>query len=1036
MNGAAAGSGYLIGPRLVLTSAHVVGMNTPAVTVIRPGRSGEFEASVVWCGVPDGDTDAALVHVTAPDWPMFVLEQVMWGRTVTHQPGIACVTWGLPSFVQRPGAPVEVEQPTGTLNPGDGFVGDRYVVKLNGHPPNDGTESPWRGISGAAVFCGDLLAGVVAADPAHRSHAALVVVPAYMLLRDQGFLDVVERLGERGVARCEPIELQDQMDHQSPVRATATVTPASLLVARRAVVPFRGREQALAELVEWAAQPGLGVWLLHGPGGQGKTRLAHYFGERLAADGWAVLWLNVHATGDQLRPVRHVSVPLLVVVDYAETRTGQLVEMFNALAARASGPVVKVLLLARVVGDWWEQVAAGSESAADAVGAVRITTLEPLDATQQARENTYLAAVHAFSDTLPHLDSTCPTDTDWSAAAAAVVNGPLPVFGWNTTALGVQMYALVALLDATAPTPSPGGRSLEDRVLIHERRYWDATAASHSITALGPATLKDIIAATVALAPATFSDIETVLARIPDLTDQPAIVRSNTRDWLMSLYPGQTPGVFGGLAPDRVAERLVGRLMLDHTRPCIIETLAIDATLTNTETEHLLTVCTRAAGHSALTPAGNRLTDWCVRHARKLMPAAIRTATRTETPAPLLAALDHFSNNPTSIDTDTLLHLHDCLPTHTQVLADAAVSLTGALVDRLRRMPNSTAADQNLRAAIVSNFANRLGNAGRLAEALAAATEAVEIRRQLADKDDAFLPDLAGSVNNLAVGLAAVGRHTEALAAATEAVALYRRLADQYPGAFLPELATSVNTLAIRLSKVRRRDEAVTAVAEAVLLFRQLADQDATFQLHLATSVHNFACRLGEAGRVDEGLAVAANAVALYRGLADQHPDAFLPGLAASINTLAVGLAAAGTREEALEAATEAVALYRGLADRHPDAFLPEFAMCMDNLASELWEAGQRDDALAVAAEAVALYRGLADRHPDAFLPEFAMCVHNFAVRLGESGPIDDALAAATEAIGLYERLAAQYPQVYDADLDRANLVLAILQALDVLESR
>lgn len=91
-----------------------------------------------------------------------------WGRTVTHRPGIKCVTAGIPEVAQRPGQAVEMLQPSGTLNPGDRYVGDRYQVSLDQTPPaprEDGG-SPWSGLSGAALFCGDLLVGVVASDPA------------------------------------------------------------------------------------------------------------------------------------------------------------------------------------------------------------------------------------------------------------------------------------------------------------------------------------------------------------------------------------------------------------------------------------------------------------------------------------------------------------------------------------------------------------------------------------------------------------------------------------------------------------------------------------------------------------------------------------------------------------------------------------------------------------------------------------------------------------------------------------------------------
>ena len=58
----------------------------------------------------------------------------------------------------------------------------------------------------------------------------------------------------------------------------------------------------------------------------------------------------------------------------------------------------------------------------------------------------------------------------------------------------------------------------------------------------------------------------------------------------------------------------------------------------------------------------------------------------------------------------------------------------------------------------LSNLGNRLGEAGRREEALAAEQEAVAIRRELAEASPAaYLPDLAASLSNLGNRLARPG---------------------------------------------------------------------------------------------------------------------------------------------------------------------------------------------------------------------------------------------------------------------------------------
>ncbi|OPC76522.1 hypothetical protein B4N89_46775 [Embleya scabrispora] len=66
-----------------------------------------------------------------------------------------------------------------------------------------------------------------------------------------------------------------------PTAARARAQPARLLQARYALVGFTGRRNELERLAVWRDGPaGVSVLLSHGPGGQGKTRLA----TRFAAD--------------------------------------------------------------------------------------------------------------------------------------------------------------------------------------------------------------------------------------------------------------------------------------------------------------------------------------------------------------------------------------------------------------------------------------------------------------------------------------------------------------------------------------------------------------------------------------------------------------------------------------------------------------------------------------------------------------------------------------------------------------------------------
>ncbi|MGK3206581.1 tetratricopeptide repeat protein [Amycolatopsis sp. MEPSY49] len=1017
------GSGYEVAPRLVLTSAHVVVEVGASVSVFHPGRTGVFTGTVIWCGSPGGADDAALVAVDDAAWEP-VPGHVKWGRSVTHRPRLDCESWGVPNLVQRPNRPIDVVQATGSLNPGDRIVGNRYLARLDGFPPQG--DAPWGGMSGAALLSDDLVIGVIATEPADRGHAVLEAVPLSLLLHDPAFAAALATHGGSSTVRCEAVELRQLADAQAKMPSGQVVTsPAGLLPARRAVVPFHGRTDLLAELTAWASKPGLGVWLLHGRGGQGKTRVAHHFGEQLAPAGWATLWLDPRASAAELAVLAEVRVPLLVVLDYAEGRTTQLADVANLLAQRGDSVPVKLLLLARTAGGWWTHtLPKAGDAVRDLAETAQVEALPVLDDTSQDRQDSYRAAVNAFAAALTRVPGL--EDEPWAAAAARLAESTAREVD-EPTVLAVQMTALADLLDSTAPTAPAAGRSgrqgPEDRLLQHESKCWEASAED---LGLSLAAQKDAVAATALLGPTTAQELESVVERVPAVADLSRDRRDAVRAWLLHLYPGTEPHTFAGLAPDRLAERLIGRLLVDSTHTSVIEVIA--AEVDEADAERLLTVATRAAAHAVVQPqAAEVLTSLCLRHFGLLVPA-VRVAPRIEHPAPLLRAIKEAATS-NAISTATLLRLANALPQHTHVLAETAADITRTIVCRRRQaLADDPALSVANLAMSLNNLAVRLDALGLHEDGLAAINEAVAAYRQLAEqRPDAYLPDLAMSLNNLAVRLDALGLHEDGLAAINEAVAAYRQLAEQRPDAYLPDLAMSLNNLAVQLGTLGRHEDALAAIMEAVDIRRRLAEQRPDAYLpNLATSLNNLAVQLSDLGRHEDGLAAINEAVAAYRQLAEQRPDAYLPDLAMSLNNLANRLGALGLHEDGLAAINEAVAAYRQLAEQRPDAYLPDLAASLNNLAVQLGAHGRHEDALAAIMESVDIRRRLAEQRPDAYLPDLAASLNNLAVQLDAHDRHEDALAAINEAVAAYRQLAEQRPDAYLPDLAASLNNLAV----------
>jgi hypothetical protein len=128
-----------------------------------------------------------------------------------------------------------------------------------------------------------------------------------------------------------------------------------LLRSAAQAVPFWRRPE-LAELLGWCGEPGhVAVRLVTGEGGAEKTRLAIELARVLRADGWQVLWVPPGAGAEAVREVRWIRRPAVLLVDYAETRT-DILRLLAKAADDLGGPDLRVVLLARSAGEWWQKL--------------------------------------------------------------------------------------------------------------------------------------------------------------------------------------------------------------------------------------------------------------------------------------------------------------------------------------------------------------------------------------------------------------------------------------------------------------------------------------------------------------------------------------------------------------------------------------------------------------------------------------------------------------------------------------------------------
>ncbi len=338
-----------------------------------------------------------------------------------------------------------------------------------------------------------------------------------------------------------------------PVSAKrARAQPSRLLLARHQIVPFTGRERTLDTLAAWVGgDEQVAGLLVHGAGGQGKTRLAAQVSAQCAAAGWTV-WQVTHTptpvagTATTMSRVELPGGAVVAVVDYADRwPTSALLALLTQLRdlhTRARTRV-RVLMLARSDGYWWPALADRADS--DLGIEVDQWPLPPLAADSDDDRPTLFTTAAARFATALDLAS-----TEW----------PVPNLAGSGFGqiLAVHMAAL-ATVDATrhgqAPPTQPGAVSAY--LLRREQAYWQQLhARAETPIQTSPQMMhRTVIAATLtgsqprtvarqALASAGFADTSTGADQIID-------------DHTTCYPPVDTRTVFEPLHPDRLGEDLI-----------------------------------------------------------------------------------------------------------------------------------------------------------------------------------------------------------------------------------------------------------------------------------------------------------------------------------------------------------------------------------------------------------------------------------------------------------------------------------------------
>ncbi|MFC4516376.1 tetratricopeptide repeat protein [Streptomyces ehimensis] len=600
--------------------------------------------------------------------------------------------------------------------------------------------------------------------------------------------------------------------------------PSRLLRAAHQAVTFTGRDDDLNDLAFWRDDraESLYIRLVHGPGGQGKTRLAAQFADLSREAGWTVWQATVNETGVDpidVNPPPETATGILLVIDYAERwPTPDLHKLLQEPLLHRSGIPARVLLLSRPAGIWWENLEAWIGDNLDARAEAH--PLLPLAADPSARAALFRQARDRFAHHLglspgeAHRIS-LPPDLDSDGDYAQI--------------LTIHIAALAAVDVHLHHGPAPANPARASAYLLkRERAHWNTLhqRASKPLSTTPEAMGRAVLTATLTR-PLTRAHGHSALNRI-GLADSTAAANTLLDDH-RDCYPpphadsARAVTVLEPLYPDRLGEDFIGLTTpADPGGPGIPH--PVPGAVTDDWAHH-------AAARLLL---GHHTTSAPAPWTRDALTVLIETARRwphiaTGQLYPLLknhpelalqaggTALATLAGLGT-LDLTVLEAIEPHLPDGRHADLDIGIAAITARLARHRLAIH----DPATHAHIYQNLAERQSYAGLRNEALATGQESLRVWRHLTRTDPARLPDLATSLSILGGYLSDVGRWDEALTATEEAVEIRRRLVEDNPTAHEADLALSLSNLGGYLPAVGRWSEALTATEEAVEIYRRL----------------------------------------------------------------------------------------------------------------------------------------------------------------------------------------------------------------------
>ncbi|OLZ62768.1 hypothetical protein AV521_40770 [Streptomyces sp. IMTB 2501] len=1073
----ARGSGYLLAPTLVLTAGHCVESEGSEAEVLRfsrdkHGRYDLAESSTFKVAVKSGPEAldfALLIHEGTAFDPLALCGkgrgEVRLGRLVGEDK-VPAQALGFPTSMVDTQQYMNVEDARGFVLPRTGSrtahdaetPTERLHFQIStGTPVRSVAASLWGGMSGAALFSGDHLLGVITEDRP-SVEGRLQAVPVEWIFGERGYEDAKACLRQYQVRRTDEA-LTDPVwaghgvlkPPYSPLPPPGQWSEADLLQARYDVVPFCGdeRKRERDQLTEWCRQPGkIRMRLLSGGGAVGKTRLAREVCRVMGAEGWVAGIVDPLRV--DFRQVCALDEKRLLVVDDADAHVGQLEALLAEVDRQSDRPHrLRILAVGHSGGPWWQAIRRRHESLVDSGDPPPLIT-----PAQRSRKDVYNAAVEAFQIWYQQKEfwyqQKAQGDATGEGKAASSGdevptgirdNFPAPDFGSRD----FESYLLIliqALVDArakmdkspaisTAPTLRSRVEALLDYAIDVERQRWQEAARSAGLP--DDAVLLERVVAIASMAVAagpadgtgeTDGRGETEASRrlklVPDLTDEPEWRRRAFARWQHTQFTGE--GYLHPLQPLRLAERVGARMLVAFPELASqlldvegggpgIPYCPVDQSHQVLNVLQLLQVTAEGEGENHRTSADIPGTSSHIQKARGVLENTLRAHA-----TPLLRLVKKVAKN----DEDGTAQA-------------IGASLAAALNTILQK-----GEAQAIAAEVLTELDESCPDV-LLELATAIAEHAVAYyQRDDAPHTDEKTVGLATALQRWSLYLANSGFRNRACEIAYEAVYAHRALAQTTSS---PErkrgLAEAHSDLADRLDEVGRFEEAHDQARDAVRLFDELYQESPpqVDAFRLAKGLCTYATAANDIGRHREALQAATRAYKVTQRLpkvTEAEEDEIKGKQAFALRALAWQLGKNGSKDEALSTAKDACAKYSYLFSRSPGRWRRHYALALSICGSQHEAKAEWNDSIKLHEEAVDIhYKTLEQQYREAVRPHHANALRHLAAGFlgrarGQSNQLPQVLTSEIEA-------PSEQVRDLEADLDEARD--RIDQALTLYES-